>query len=48
MQVKLTKEIYPKEAIIKAAQCFTDRYYMSLDSDETYYYIDILPIDNEI
>ncbi len=41
MNVKLTKEMYPKEAILKAAYFFTDRYYMSLDTDERYYYIEI-------
>lgn len=41
MRIKLTKEIYPKEAIVKASYFFTDKYYMSLDTDEKYYYIDI-------
>lgn len=45
MQVKFTKDLYPKEAVLKAAQFFTDRYYMSLDVDERYYYVDIEPID---
>ena len=48
MQVKLVKELYPKEAILKASHFFTDRYYMSLDTDEKYYYIDMSPIENEI
>jgi len=48
MQVKFTKELYPKEAVLKAAQFFTDKYYMSLDIDEQYYYVDIQPIDGEI
>lgn len=41
VRIKLTKEIYPKEAIVKASYFFTDKYYMSLDTDEKYYYIDI-------
>lgn len=45
MQVKFTKDLYPKEAVLKAAQFFTDRYYMSLDVDGRYYYVDIEPID---
>ena len=45
MQVKFTKDLYPKEAVLKAAQFFTDRYYMSLDVDERYYYVDIEPIN---
>ena len=48
MQVKLVKELYPKEAILKAAQFFTDRYHMSLDTDEKYYYVDIKGINNEL
>ena len=48
MRVKLVKELYPKEAILKAAQFFTDRYYMSLDTDENYYYVDIEPNGYEI
>lgn len=44
MQVKFTKELYPKEAVLKAAQFFTDKYYMSLDTDEHYYYVDIEPM----
>lgn len=48
MRVNLVKELYPKEAILKAAQFFTDRYYMSLDSDEKYYYIDMEHINGEI
>ena len=47
MRVKFTKELYPKQAILKAAQFFTDKYYMSLDNDEQYYYINIEPIDGE-
>ena len=47
MLVKLTKELYPKEAILKAAQFFTDEYYMSLDVDEQYYYVSIEPIDGK-
>lgn len=47
MRVKFTKELYPKEAILKAAQFFTNKYYMSLDNDEQYYYINIEPVDGK-
>lgn len=47
MQVKMVKELYPEEAILKAAQFFTDRYYMSLDADKKYYYVEIEAINGE-
>lgn len=42
MRLKLSKEMYAKEAIIKASYFFTDKYYMELDSDEKYFYIDMV------
>lgn len=41
MRIKLSKEMYEKEAIIKAAYLFTDRFHIELDSDESYYYVDM-------
>ena len=46
MRIKLSKEMYEKEAIIKAAYLFTDRFYMELDSDEKYYYVDMNSKEN--
>ena len=48
MQIKFTKELYPKEAVLKAAQFFTDKYYISLDTDEQYYYINMESIIGEM
>jgi len=47
MKIRLVKELYPKEAIIKAAYKFTDDYYVYLDSDENCFYIDIEPQNAE-
>ena len=47
MQLKFSKEIYEKEAIIKAAYFFTDRYYIALDVDDTFYYVDMDAIDSD-
>ncbi len=41
MLLKFSKEMYAKEAIIKAAYFFTDRYYMELNSDNNYYYVEM-------
>lgn len=41
MQIKLNKELYPKEAILKAANSFTDRYFIYLDVGNKYYFVDI-------
>lgn len=48
MRLKISKDIYPKEAIIKASYFFTDKYYLQLDSDDKYYYVDMVSkIDDE-
>jgi len=41
MQGKYSKKIYSKEAIFRAAYSFTDIYYLNIDSDDDYFYIDI-------
>lgn len=43
MQIKLSKEIYNREAIIKAAYQFTDRLFVSIDTDRDYYYVKLDP-----
>ena len=48
MQIKLAKDIYPKEVVLKTAQFFTDKCFISLDVDEKYYYVDIEPIKGEL
>jgi len=41
MRTKFAKELYPKEAVLKAAHFFTENYYMYLDADDKYYYINM-------
>ncbi len=48
MLIKLSKEIYEKEAIIKASYFFTDRYYMELNVDDKFYYIDMKAKEGQI
>ena len=38
-RLKFNKNIYPKIALIKAAYNFTDRAFIHLDSDESFYYV---------
>lgn len=44
--MRFCKELYPKIALIKAAYNFTDRAYVHLDADESYYYVTIEPKDS--
>ena len=37
--MKFHKSLYSKTALIKAAYNYTDRAYVHLDADETYYYV---------
>lgn len=48
IETKLSKELYPDEVILKAAQFFTDKYYMTLDTDEKYYYVTFEAIEGYI
>ncbi len=41
MRLQFSKEMYEKEAIIKASYFFTDRYYMELNSDDEFYYVEM-------
>ena len=41
MKFKFSKELYTKTALLKAAYSFTERAYIHLDLDESYYYVDI-------
>ena len=43
MLLKLSKEIYEKEALIKTAYLFTDKYYIELDSEEELFVVKITP-----
>ena len=45
--LKFNKNLYSKTALIKAAYNFTDRAYLHLDCDDTYYYVEIIPKENE-
>ena len=36
------KELYSKEVILKAAYAFTDRLYIHLDADATYYKVQLI------
>lgn len=40
-QLKYNRELYSKIALIKAAYNFTDRAYLHLDADKSYYYVSI-------
>ena len=44
--MRFSKELYPKVALLKAAYNFTDVAYIHLDSDEHYYYVELLAKDN--
>ncbi|MBR6407861.1 MAG: His-Xaa-Ser system protein HxsD [Clostridia bacterium] len=41
MKYRFSKEIYQKEALIKAAYRYTDKAYIHLDADENNFYVDI-------
>ncbi len=41
-QLKYSKELYSKTALIKAAYNFTDKAYLHLDADNDYYYVSLL------
>ena len=41
--MKYNKSLYSKAALIKAAYNYTDRAYVHLDADETYYYVSLSP-----
>jgi len=41
MQIKISKDMYQKEAITKAAYYFSDDFYFSLDIDDKYYIVNV-------
>ena len=41
--MKFNKSLYSKIALIKAAYNYTDRAYVHLDTDDTYYYVSVEP-----
>lgn len=41
--MRFSKELYSKTALIKAAYNYTDRAYVHLDADDSYYYVTIEP-----
>lgn len=43
--MKLSKELYNKDTLIKTAYVFTDRAYIHLDMDESDYIVEIIPKD---
>lgn len=45
---KLSKELYSNEVLLKASHFFTDKYYITLDADDKYYYITFEPIDGKM
>ena len=44
--MKFKKTLYPKIALIKAAYNYTDKAYVHLDADESYYYVTLQPKDS--
>lgn len=46
-QLKYNRELYSKIALIKAAYNFTDRAYLHLDADKSYYYVSISTKDGQ-
>lgn len=43
MKLSFSKELYPKIALLKAAYSFTDKAYLHLDADSSYYYVTLTP-----
>lgn len=41
MQFKFKKDLYPQIALLKAAYNYTDKAYLHLDSDDSYFYVNI-------
>lgn len=45
--MKFNKELYSKTALMKAAYNYIDIAYVHLDTDDRYYYVNILPKNND-
>ena len=41
--IKISKELYDRQTLLKAAYAFTDEIYFHLDADEDYYYAYMRP-----
>ena len=48
MVYRFKKDLYPKEAIIKASYFFADNFFISLDSDEEYFLVTMDPKNDGI
>ena len=48
MTFHFSKEIYNKEAVLKAAYSYTDRAYLHIGADKDSYVVDIIPRSNDI
>lgn len=48
MQLMFSKELYTKEALIKAAYHFTSNSYVHLDANEHFYIVDISPKSDNV
>lgn len=46
-RLKYNRELYSKTALLKAAYFFSDRSYIHLDADETYFYVSLTPKPEE-
>lgn len=41
--LQISRELYDKETLLKAAYALTDKTYIHLDADKNYYYIEFFP-----
>jgi His-Xaa-Ser system protein HxsD len=48
MVYRFKKDLYPKEAIIKASYFYTDDYFVSLDADHDYFLVNMEPKKNHV
>lgn len=48
MIYKFKKDIYPKEAIIKASYFFADDFFISLDTDDVYFLVKMEPKNQDV
>ena len=48
MTRKYSSELYPREAVIKAAYAMIDRYYVHLDYLDSQYIMELLPKEQEV
>lgn len=48
MVYRFKKDLYPKEAIIKASYFFADDFFISLDTNDDYYLVEMMPKNGEV